>query len=434
MKLTETLRAAWAEPELRQRIIFIFAMLGVYALGLHIQVPVPGLSADVVRQRVEDYGYLNFINMLGGGALKKLSIFSLGLNPYITASIIMQLMKVALPHLKKEAQEGDQYSRMKMAQRTRALTLVLCAFQGFGLLTIIGGGDLSMLSKIQVVTFWTAGAMMMLWLGEQIQEKGIGQGVSIMIFAGIVVSFPFYIESFAEQFRAGTMGLHQVLLVLASVVLMTALIVYFTLAQRRISIHHMRRTVGGTTKQIGGTTTYLPIPVNAVGVIPIIFALALVFIPAQFATMFPANTFMSNLLNEVALFLNPTPGAIWYHWVIGSGAYALLIFFFTYFYTAIQFNVEDIAQHLRRSGAYIPGVRQGKQTEQYLDSVISRITVVGALFLALVSLMPFWLPAVLGVSGSLQFVGGTSLLIIVSVVLDLMRQIESNLLMRGYQK
>ncbi len=433
MRLSDTVRAAWAEPELKQRILFIFIIFGVYAIGLHVQIPVPGISAEALRVKVEQSGYLQLINMFGGGALKRLSIFALGLNPYITASIIMQLMKVAVPGWKKEAAEGDQYSRMKMASRTRALTIFLCIAQGFGLLAYIGATDLTLWSKIEVVTFWTAGAMMMLWLGEQIQDKGIGQGVSLMIFAGIVVSFPFVVEDFGRQIRTGTLGIDRVILFALAIVLMTALIVLFTLAQRRIAIHHMRRSAGGT-KQIGGTTTYLPIPVNAVGVIPIIFALALIYIPSQFSLMFPANSPIHNILTEISLYLSPRPHAFWYYWVIGSIVYSLLIFFFTYFYTAIQFNVEDIASHLRRSGAYIPGVRQGKQTEQYLDSVISKVTIVGALFLAVISLLPLWLPSFLGLGQSMQVLGGTSLLIIVSVVLDLMRQIESNLLMRGYQK
>ncbi|MFN8139030.1 MAG: preprotein translocase subunit SecY [Fimbriimonadales bacterium] len=434
MKLADTIRAAWQEPELRQRLLFIFAIFGVYAIALHIAVPVPGLSLETIKKLIEGNGYLNFMNMLGGGALKKLSVFALGLNPYITASIIMQLVKVAVPALKKEAMEGDQHSRQQMAKRTRVLTIILCIFQGIGLLTMIGAGGIPVFAKFQVICFWTAGAMMMLWLGEQIQDKGIGQGVSLMIFAGIVVSFPYIGEDLGRQISAGTVQAYQVILLVSAIVAMTALIVLFTLAQRRIHIHHMRRTVGGTTKQIGGSSTYLPIPVNAVGVIPIIFAMALIFIPAQFSTMLPAGSPIANFFSEISQFLSPRPSSVWYHWVVGSIAYSALIFFFTYFYTAIQFNVEDLASHLRRSGAYIPGVRQGKQTEQYLDGVISRITVVGALFLAVISLLPFWLPSLLGLGPQLQVIGGTSLLIIVSVVLDLMRQIESNLLMRGYQK
>ncbi|MCH8274583.1 MAG: preprotein translocase subunit SecY [Armatimonadetes bacterium] len=431
MRLTDTIRAAWDEPELRQRILFIFAMFGVYAIGIHVQSPIGGLDPEIVKAKIEDMPFFQMMNMFGGGALARVSIFSLGLNPYITSSIIMQLMTVAIPALKKEQQEGGQYERMKKAQRTRALTLVLCGLQAFGIIRILAPElPINAVDMIQVVLVWTAGAMMVLWLGEQIQEKGIGQGVSLMIFAGIVVSFPGVTSRIATDLKDQTVQYWNVGFLLLIFVAMTAVIVYFTQAQRRITIQHMRRSVG--TKVLPGASTYLPIPVNAAGVIPIIFAFALVFMPAQFASFAPGTGWEVFWIG-VSEYLSPTPTAIWYQWVVGSIMYGFLIFFFTYFWTAIQYNVEDIAANLKRSGAYIPGVRQGKQTEHYLDQVISRITMVGALFLSFVALVPFWAPQVTGVQG-FRIIGGTSLLIIVSVVLDLMRQIEANLIMRGYAK
>ncbi|KAA0228446.1 MAG: Protein translocase subunit SecY [Fimbriimonadales bacterium] len=432
MKLADTIRAAWAEPELRQRILFVFAMFGVYAVGLHVQVPVPGYSPqEVLAKLTGSGGLLDMLNMFTGGALRRLSIFALGLNPYITASIIMQLMTIAIPSLKKEQMEGGQYERMKRAQRTRALTIVLCVFQGLGFIQMLTGGlPLAPLAKVMIIVFWMAGAMMVLWLGEQIQEKGIGQGVSLMIFAGIVISFPLQIERLAKD---EFIQIWQILLLAAIFIGVTAMIVFFTQAQRRITIQHMRRNFG--SKMLGGGSSFLPIPVNAAGVIPIIFAISLLYMPQTFASFAP-GTEWAVFWTNVGSFFSPNPQtAFWYHWVSGSLVYAGLIFFFTYFYTAIQFNVEDIAAHLKRSGAYIPGVRQGKQTEEFLDQVISRITVVGALFLAFVSLIPFYVPSITQInSQTFNLVGGTSLLIIVSVVLDLMRQVEANLIMRGYNK
>ena len=410
-------------------------MFGVYIIGIYITVPIPGIDPEAIGDLT---GFLGLASLFGGGALKRLSIFSLGLNPYITSSIIMQLMTVAIPSLKKEEQEGGQYARMKKAQRTRFLTIVLCLFQGWGVTQLFkgeqGGGALAGLDAygmISMILIWTAGAMLVLWIGEQIQEKGIGQGVSLMIFAGIIVSIPQQVGVLSQEVQDQTTALWQIGLLLLIFVFMTVLIVFFTQAQRRINIQHMRRTVG--TKVMGGGSSFLPIPVNAAGVIPIIFGISLIFIPSQFAGFMPNNPAWSNFWNTIALFFNPTPGAIWYYWVVGTVVYAALIFFFTYFWVAIQFNVEDIANNLKRGGSYIPGVRQGKQTEVFLDGVISRVTVVGALFLAFVAIVPYWIPQITRIT-SFQLVGGTSLLIVVSVVLDLMRQVEANLIMRGYSK
>jgi preprotein translocase subunit SecY len=433
VRLADTFRLAWDEPELRQRILFIFAIFGIYAIGLQVSVPIRGFDAATIEELVKNSPLLQMLGLFGGRGIYRLSIFSLGLNPYITASIIMQLMKVAIPALKREDQEGGQYARQRQAQRTKLLTIVLCVFQSIGFMSLLRAGlaEITLWDKVMIVLFWTAGAQFVLWLGEQIQEKAIGQGVSLMIFAGIVVGLPFQTQVLADEVRNGVVQLWQVGLLLLIFVAVTALIVYFTQAQRRITIQHMRRHTG--TGVLGGQTSYLPIPVNAAGVIPIIFAVALIFLPQQFASFGQPGSGWHDFWVEVGAFLSPSPGAFWYHWVTGTIAYGALIFFFTYFWTAIQYNVEDIARNLKQSGAYIPGVRQGKQTERFLDEVITRVTVVGALFLAFVALVPYWIPQITRIQ-SVQMVGGTSLLIIVSVVLDLMRQIEANLLMRGYGK
>jgi preprotein translocase subunit SecY len=433
VKLADTLRAAWNEPELRQRILFIFAIFGVYVIALNITLPIAGVRPERISEMLEGTNYLNLLNLFGGGAIQKVSIIALGLNPYITASIIMQLMSVAIPALKQEKQEGGQFARQKEAQRTRLLTLVLCAFQSWGLIQLLKQAlpALGFIDYASIILIWTAGAMLVLWLGEQIQEKGIGQGISLMIFAGIVVSFPGLIERLGIEVSNDPTKLWRVILLLAIFIAVTAVVVYFTQAQRRINIQHMRRSVG--TKAVGGGSSFLPIPVNAAGVIPIIFAVSLVYIPAQFAMFAAPGTLWHDTLNKIAEWFSPQPTSAGFTWIVGSLIYAVMIFFFTYLWTSIQYNVEDIAVRLKQTGAYIPGVRQGKQTEQFLDGVISRITFVGAAFLTLVALIPYWVPLITRLDG-FQIIGGTSLLIIVSVVLDLMRQIEANLIMRGYSK
>jgi preprotein translocase subunit SecY len=446
MPLAETFRLAFADPDLRQRLLFVLFMFGVFALGVHVPVPIPGVrSADLNLQG----GLFDLLNSFGGGALRKLSIFALGLNPYITASIIMQVLTTANPVWKKELQEGGEYARKQQNKRTRLLTIALCLVQGFGLLTMISGAAgsseaaatiaaMPFYLKAIVVLFWTAGSMFTLWLGEQISEKGIGNGVSLMIFAGIVISLPMQMERLWGAMKVGEVQWYQVAIVLALFLGATWLIVYFTTAQRRIPIQHMRRQVG--TKMMGGQTSYLPLSVNMAGVLPIIFAVSLIYLPSQFGLMFggdapnnpspmaPVGRFLTNLSH----WMNPGSDR-WEQAVVGSIVYTGLIFFFTYFWTAIQYNVEDISNNLKRGGSFIPGVRPGKQTKDFLDQVISRITLVGAAFIAVVALLQYIAPRISGISYSyINLIGGTSLLIMVQVALETMRQIEANLLMKQY--
>lgn len=441
LPLIETLRMAWADEDLRQRILFVLLMFGVFALGVHIPVPVPGISAEAVLKRLEG-GALDLLNMFGGGALRKVSIFSLGLNPYITASIIMQILATAIPEWKKEMQEGGEFARKQQNKRTRMLTLVLCIFQGAGLLALLRDAmppTATIVTSAVVVTFWTAGAMFMLWLGEQISEKGIGNGVSLMIFAGIVLSLPQQASTLWQGYLDGAVALPSIIVVLLFFLAATWLIVYFTTAQRRIPIQHMRRNVG--TKVVGGQTSYLPLSVNMAGVLPIIFAVSLVGLPYQIGLMLGGQTTPAGRFFDVlGTYLTPGSGAAIAPWLpiprglIGAIAYTALIFFFTYFWTAIQYNVEDISNNLKRGGSFIPGVRPGKQTKDFLDGVISRITIVGAAFISMVALIQYIAPAIAQIpSGTyISVIGGTSLLIMVQVALETMRQIEANLLMKQY--
>ncbi|MEA2551960.1 MAG: preprotein translocase subunit SecY [Fimbriimonadaceae bacterium] len=439
LPVSETLRLAWADDDLRSRILFVLGMFAVFCLGAHVPVPIPGVTASELFESLKGNIMFQFIDTLGGGALKRVSIFALGMNPYITSSIILQILTTAIPSWKQELQEGGEYARRQQNQRTRLLSIALCIFQSLGLIQMISSaspqaaGAFTPAVTAMVVVFWTAGAMFMLWLGEQISEKGIGNGVSLMIFAGIVFSMPQQIATVKQELELGQVKWWGVIVVLIAFVATTWLIVYFTTAQRRIPVQHMRRMVGTRVMQ-GGSTSYLPLSVNTAGVIPIIFAITLLYMPSQFAQFFPQNSTMHNILETIGKFMMPdfqVANAYMYRPIIACFIYTALIFFFTYFYTAIQYNVEDIANNLKRAGSFIPGVRPGKQTKDFLDGVISRITVVGAAFLAAVALLQFVIPGLTGLH-RVNVIGGTTLLIMVSVALETMRQIEANLLMKQY--
>ena len=441
LPLAETFRRAWEDPDLKARILFVLAMFAVFTLGTHIPVPIRGHTSQEIYDKLKTLQFFQYLDAFGGGALRRVSILALGLQPYITASIIIQVLTTAFPQWKKELQEGGEYARKQQNKRTRGLAVGLCFAQGFATLGQMGPAipDLTIFDKGLIILFWTAGAMFMLWLGEQISEKGIGNGTSLMIFAGIVLSLPNQFGTLFQQFQEGNVKFYSLLIIAAIFLVATWFIVYFTIAQRRIPIQHMRRQVG--TKVVGGATSYLPLSVNMAGVMPIIFASTFLFLPSQFATFFGGDRQpIGRFLNEVGKYLYPlndervfavlplTKG------FVGSILYLVLIFAFTYFWTAIQYNVEDISQNLKRGGSFIPGIRPGKQTKDFLDGVISRITVVGAGFIACVALLQYVAPvlAFLPRGFQLSALGGTSLLIMVSVALETMRQIEANLLMKQY--
>jgi len=429
LPLAETIRMAWADEELRPKILFVLLMFGVFTLGVNIPVPIPGVSSDEVFQKLKGLPFFQLLDVFGGGALRRISILALGLNPYITSSIIMQILTTAIPGWKKELQEGGEYARRQQNRRTRFLTLALCIFQGLGLLQLIGQAmPISVWTKVTVVIFWTAGAMFMLWLGEQVSERGIGNGVSLMIFAGIMISMPTQASQIWNQMANGFIQWYQVVFLVIIFLAVTWVIVLFTTAQRRIPIQHMRRMVG--TRAVGGQTSYLPLTLNMAGVIPIIFAISLVYMPMQFASMMPPNSGFANFLHELQKWIAPSLQTMPYG-LVGCVFYTFLIFFFTYFYTALQYNVEDMSNNLKRHGSFVPGVRPGKQTKDFLDDVISRITIVGASFLAVVALLQFLAADITGIQ-NVGYFFGTSLLIMVSVALETMRQIEANLLMKQY--
>lgn len=430
MGLVQILRLAWADEELRGRLMFVFWMFVVFAIGVHVPVPIPGISAESIQEKLKDNTFLELINAFGGGALRRISVFSLGLNPYITSSIIMQILTQANPAWKKEQKEEGEYARRKMNKRTRGLMLLICVVQSLSFIRTFSTAGIAELNNplsIAAVTiYWTAGAMFILWLGEQISERGIGQGTSLMIFAGIIVYLPTQLQQLYQA--VSIQGAWWIYAVLAAIFLAsTWLVVFFTTAQRRIPIQHARRNVG--TKVIGGQTSYLPLTVNTAGVIPIIFAISILVLPAQFASWMPKDSAPQRVFTFLAEWLNP--GGAHGRWIVGCLVYVLMIFVFSYFYTAIQYNVEDMADHLKRADSYIPGIRPGKQTREFLDSVISRVTVIGAAFLAVIALTQYLGPAVTQTQ-RVSIIGGTTLLIVVSVALDTLRQIEANLLYKQY--
>lgn len=432
LNLADTVRLAWADEDLRSRLIFILKIFAIYVVGIHIQVPIPGIKLAQFHELLKNSPFFSLLNAIGGGGLKKVSIFALGLGPYITSSIVMQILTQANPLWKKEMQEGGQYARQVQNKRTKLLMLFLCVFQSLTFIKQFGAAlpDHRASIIVPVILFWTAGSYFLLWLGEQLSEKGIGNGTSLLIFAGIIITFPAQIETLYGAYKNGGLAIWQPMIAALLFAASTWFVVYFTIAQRRIPIQHMRRQVG--TKVMGGGTNYLPFAVNMVGVIPIIFAQALIYMPSQLAGMFPVGSAARNFMDTAQTYMSPnfnfTEG---YKGLVGALFYMFLIFFFTYFYTAIQFNVDDISDNLKRHGSFIPGVRPGKQTRDFLDGVISRVTVVGALFLSVVALSSYLIPAIINVRNLAQ-VFGTSLLIMVSVALETMRQIEANLIMKQY--
>lgn len=442
LPLTQIFRLAWEDDDLRARIKFLLLMFAVFALGIHVPVPIPGLTESDVMAKLKDSQVFQMIDNFGGGALRKLSVFALGMNPYITSSIIMQIMGTAFPQLKKELEEGGEYARKKQNQRTRLLTLVMCAVQGWGYIQLLQSGLSGFLNAGNIaiiLIFWTAGSMFCLWLGEQISEKGIGNGVSLMIFAGIMIALPYQASKLWKGLMEGAVQWWQVIALVAIFMITTWLVVHFTSAQRRIPVQHMRRMIG--TKAIGGKTSYLPFSLLMAGVIPIIFASSIIYMPSQFASMFGEKTPLGKILMSIGDFISPAPqnAVLGIHWTInplGCLVYLLMILFFSYFWNAIQYNVEDISNNLKRAGSIIPGVRPGKQTKDFLDDIISKLTIVGAVFIAGVALLQYITPAVTSLSYSygVGAVGGTSLLILVSVALETMRQIEANLLMKQYDQ
>jgi preprotein translocase subunit SecY len=431
---------AWGIPELRKRITFVFAMFGIYVVGLHI--PIPGIDHEALNGLFSSRGgggILSLIDVFSGGALKGFTVFAMGIIPYINASIIMQLLSFAYEPWRELQKEGES-GRRKLAKITRYMTLVLSGAQAIGMTWMLHGQGVLMssfgtfgniLMAAEIVVTLAAGTFFLVWLGEQITEKGIGNGISLIIFCGIMVRLPSQLVGVGQSVASGTVSILQLLILIAAFFLAVAGVIYVTLGQRKIPVQHVRKTVGNRMTQ--GGTAYLPFRVASAGVIPIIFALSVQLLPLTFLQFVPQTTKLGQILVWLKDIM--TPGKLTVGGFVAGIVYAIIIVFFTYFYTAVTMNVEQIADDLKKYGSYIPGIRPGKQTLEYLDHVLTRITLAGALFLAAVALMQYYIPAITNTQGANGFtlVGGTSLLIVVGVALETMQAIEAQLLMRNYE-
>ncbi len=425
--MIEALQRALSIPEVRQRILFVLGAFMVFAIGAHI--PVPGLDHKKLEGMIGNMGgILALVDVFSGGALRRTSIFAMGINPYINASIIMQVMGIAIPALEQMQKEGEA-GRKRIAKITRRLTVGLAIVQAFGLTVMFASGagiDMSVMQRIQVIITLTAGSMFLLWLGEQITQKGVGNGISLIIFAGILLSLPYQVNLIGAQLKAGTISWLMVLFLVAVFVGTIYAVVYITQGTRRIPIQHTKRVIGMRQTQAG--SSFLPIKVNSAGVIPIIFAISLLLFPSTLISAIPGQPgvgFIGWLKNMVS-YLQPGNN------YVATLFYALLVIGFTYFYTSIVMNVQEMADNLKKYGNYIPGIRPGRPTFEYLERVISRITLAGAVFLALIAVLQYILPG-MSQFRSFSLIGGTSLLIVVGVAIETMQAIEAQLLMRNYE-
>lgn len=425
--MLETMRNAWKIPDLRKKILFTIAMLIVYRIGGH--VPNPGLDAQAFSDLLSQAGSLGgFLDIVSGGAFKLATIFAMSITPYINSSIIMQLLTVAIPALERLQKEGEE-GRKIIQQYVRYGAVVLGLVQAVALyITLQGRGGIidggSVWSFLTIVLTFTAGTAFLMWLGEQITEKGIGNGISLIIFAGIVSRGPQAAKGLIDNYNLGNfgegiLGIIVIAIILAVFVAVIAAVIYVQEAERRIPIQYAKRVVG--RKMYGGQSTHLPIKVNLAGVIPIIFAMSIMMFPSTIVGMFFANS--DNWFANT--FRNPQKSVLY---II---IYSALILFFTFFYSVIQFNPIEVANNMKKNGGFIPGYRPGKATSDYITKVLNRVTWFGGFFLAIVTIAPIIAGNITGIDG--LWMGGTSVLILVGVALDTVRQVESQMLMRHYK-
>lgn len=430
-KIQDTFRNIFKIHELRQRLVYTLALLVIVRIGAHITLP--GIDAKVLSETMNNSSsdtLFGLYDLFVGGAFKNAAIFALGIMPYISASIILQLMGAVVPYFQKLQQEGEE-GRKKITQLTRYGTVLISAMQAWGVTVhlastptasgapIIPAAVAGFGFTISTVIMLVAGTIFMMWMGEQITEKGIGNGISLIIFIGIIDRFPYAILDEIRLLGSGDRNIIIELIILTFMVFIIAGVVLVTQGTRRIPVQYAKRVVG--RKVYGGVTQYIPLKVNTAGVMPIIFAQSIMFIPSTILQFFPNNEFLQGVA-----------GYLSYKSVTYSVVYAIMIVFFTYFYTAIAFNPKDVADTMKKQGGFIPGIRPGKQTSEFIDNILTKITLPGSFFLAIIAILPAFVSG-LGVTSSFaSFFGGTSLLIMVGVALDTLQQIESHLLMRHY--
>lgn len=429
-KLSESFRNIFKIQELRQRIFFTAALLIVVRFGSHVTLP--GIDAKILEQAVRSQAsntLFGLYDLFVGGAFSNAAIFALGIMPYISASIIIQLLGAVIPYFQKLTKEGEE-GRKKINQLTRYGTVIISMLQAWGVsvklasmtaagVPIIVPQVSSFLFHFSTMIILTAGTIFMMWLGEQITERGIGNGISLIIFIGIIARFPHAVLDEYQLVSSGARGIIIELIIVGLMVVIVAGIVLVTQATRRIPVQYAKRVVG--RKVYGGVTQYIPMRVNTAGVMPIIFAQSIMFIPNTILTFFPDSEFMQSIAHYFD-----------YTSVTYSFAYGLMIIFFTYFYTAVAFNPKDVAETMQKQGGFIPGIRPGKNTSDFIDNVLTKITLPGSIFLAIVAILPAFMVRMGVTSQFASFFGGTSLLIVVGVGLDTLQQIESHLLMRHY--
>ncbi len=410
--------------ELRNRLLFVFFALLVYRMGTHI--PVPGINPERLAALFDQQqgGILDLFNMFSGGALQRMSILALGVVPYITSSIIMNLMTMMYPSLQQLRKEGES-GRRKITQYTRYGCLLIALVQGTSLSVTLANQGLAFAPNFSfffvATTTLVTGALFMMWLGEQITERGVGNGISLIIFSGIVSGFPSAIGQSFEAARQGDINIIALLFIAAFAILIVAFVVFIERGQRRITVNYAKRQQGRRVYQ--GQASHLPLKINMAGVIPAIFASSLLLAPASMAQWF-GNSEGMEWLQNVSLILSP--GQPLYILMFAAG-----IIFFSFFYTAIMFDPKDVADNLKRQGAYVPGIRPGQQTARYIDDVITRLTVFGALYVTLVCLLPEFMIVFFNVTFQL---GGTALLIVVVVAMDFMSQVQAHLMSSQYAK
>ncbi|MEK7121959.1 MAG: preprotein translocase subunit SecY [Patescibacteria group bacterium] len=417
------LRLIFKNPELRKKILFVLAILAVFRLGAAI--PIPGVDVLRLKSFFAGNQFFGLLNIFSGGALDRLSIVMLGVGPYITASIILQLLTMIFPALKEIYQEEGEAGRQKFDQYGRLLTVPLAALQGFGLLTLLERQgvliNLAFFDRLTNVLVVTAGAVFLMWLGELISEYGIGNGVSVMIFAGIVAGIPRVARQTFFVFDISQLPVIVGFLIAAAAII--AAVVVISEGERPLPVSYAKRIRG--MKVYGGMSTYLPLKVNQAGVIPIIFALSILLFPQMIFNLLAGvggTVLQSVFAALINFFNNPWVYAVFYF---------ILVFLFTYFYTAVTFDPEAISQNLQKSGAFVPGLRPGRSTADFIGKVLNRITLIGAIFLGLIAVLPLAVRAMTGLT--FLTIGGTALLIVVSVVLETVKKIEAQIVMREYE-
>lgn len=418
--MLDALRNSLKIPDLRRKILYTAAMLAVFRAGSFI--PVPGVNATALAQQlgVDGGNIFGFLNLFTGGALGRFTVFALGVSPYITASIVIQLLTIVIPKLEELSKEGPEGRRI-ITQYTRYATVVLALIQAFGTTMMAKNwgvtSNSSFFGLLLIMVTLTAGTSFLMWLGEKISEKGIGNGISLLIFVNIVAAMPGGAVNAVKAVGEGGLSIFSLILYLIIAVVVIAAVVMVTQGQRRVPVQYAKRVVG--RKVYGGQSTHIPLKVNQAGVIPVIFASSVLTFPLTLAQFIPAVDVINRWIGY---------GTFGYNLL-----YVILVVFFTYFYTAVTFDPIEVATNMKKNGGYIPGLRPGKPTADYLDRVLSRITLPGAIFLAVIAVLPFVVAAVTKVPSNILYFGGTGLLIIVGVALDTMQQIEAHLLMRHYE-